>query len=97
MGIFAITYTYDTERSEDIARLRPTHREFLTGLNAEGQLLASGPWAENAAPGALLIVAAEDATAAQLLLDDDPFYRARLITQRTVRAWQPVLGPFAEQ
>lgn len=95
MGIFAVTYAYDTERSGDVARLRPTHREFLTRLHEQGQVLASGPWADNATPGALLLVRAADATAAQLLLDDDPFYRARLITQRTVRAWEPVLGPFA--
>ncbi len=94
---FAVEYTYDTERSEDIATLRPTHREFIAALHAEGRVLASGPWADNAAPGAMLIVTAQDAAAAQLMLDDDPFHRARLITQRTVRAWDPVVGPFAEQ
>lgn len=97
MTVFAVEYVYDSARTDDIATLRPQHREFLTRLLEEGTLLASGPWQDNAAPGALLILAAEDADAVQRVLDEDPFHQAHLITQRTLRPWHPVLGPFAQQ
>ncbi|MCM3659945.1 YciI family protein [Georgenia satyanarayanai] len=96
MSAFAVEYTYDTNRTDDLAAVRPTHREFLQGLLDEGSLLASGPWLDNAAPGALLLVVAPDVEGAQRLLDDDPFLKAHLITQRTVRPWNPIMGPFAE-
>jgi len=96
MSVFAVEYTYDITRTDDLAAVRPTHREFLQGLLDEGSLLASGPWLDNAAPGALLLVVAQDVDGAQRLLDGDPFRKAHLITQRTVRPWNPVMGAFAE-
>ena len=95
MTIFAVEYTYDVQRTSDLAELRPAHREFLSQLHDEEVLLASGPWLDNAAPGALLLVRAEDGTGAGRLLDNDPFQRAKLITHRRIRAWEPVFGPFA--
>lgn len=95
MTIFAVEYTYDVQRTADLDELRPAHREFLGGLHDEDVLLSSGPWLDNAAPGALLLVRADDSTAAGRILDDDPFQRAKLITHRRIRAWQPVFGPFA--
>ncbi|HLS15240.1 MAG TPA: YciI family protein [Beutenbergiaceae bacterium] len=95
MTTFAVEYTYDVTRTEDLDTLRPEHREFLGGLLQEGTLLASGPWLDNAAPGALLLVVAEDPQTVKRLLDDDPFHRAKLITHRNIRAWNPVLGPFS--
>ena len=41
------------------------------------------------------VMSAEDADAVQRLLDEDPFHQAHLITQRTLRPWKPILGPFA--
>ncbi|WP_413450061.1 YciI family protein [Georgenia phoenicis] len=96
MTVFAVEYTYDPARTDDLAAVRPAHREFLQGLVDAGSLLASGPWLDNAAPGALLLVLAQDVDGAQRLLDDDPFLRAHLISQRTVRPWNPVMGAFAE-
>ncbi|MEE6280994.1 YciI family protein [Georgenia sunbinii] len=96
MTAFAVEYVYDPARTDDLATVRPEHREFLAGLVAAGSLLASGPWLDNAAPGALLIVVAEDLDAAQRLLDDDPFHRAHLITHRTLRPWNPVIGELSE-
>lgn len=96
MTVFAVEYLYDAARTDDLATLRPEHRDFLGGLLEDGTLLASGPWLDNAAPGALLLVVAQDVDGAQRLLDDDPFLRAHLITKRTVRPWNPVLGALAE-
>ncbi len=94
MSTFAVEYTYDADRSAESDRIRPEHRAFLRELLDQGRLLASGPWVGEA-PGALLLIVAEDAAAAEALLDADPFHRAGLITRRSIRGWNPVIGPFA--
>ncbi len=97
MRTFAVEYVYDTTRTADIDTLRPEHREFLNGLAEAGTVLASGPWLDNAAPGALLLVSAEDDAQVKQILDADPFHRAHLISHRKVRAWNPVIGAFADR
>lgn len=94
MSTFAVEYSYDPARTEDSDRIRPEHRAFLRDLLEEGRLLASGPWVGEQ-PGALLLIVAEDAAAAETLLDTDPFHRAGLIIRRRIRRWNPVIGPFA--
>lgn len=96
MTIFAVEYTYDVQRTADLNELRPAHREFLGALHDEGVLLASGPWLDNAAPGALLILRGQSDTEVSRRLDEDPFQRAKLITHRRLRPWNPVFGPFAQ-
>ena len=96
MTVFAVEYTYDTTRTDDLAAVRPEHREFLAGLVEAGSLIASGPWLDNAAPGALLLVLAEDVDGAFRLLDEDPFHRAHLVTKRTARPWNPIMGALRE-
>lgn len=90
--LFAVEYVYDQTRTEDLDALRPEHRAFLQGLHDDGRLVAAGRWQDAAAPGALLLVEAEDHDLALRTLDEDPFHRAQLITQRTARAWQPAIG-----
>ena len=92
MTLFAVEYVYDQNRTRDLDALRPQHRAFLGGLHEAGSLVASGPWLDAAAPGALLLVRAENHDAAIHLLDSDPFHRAHLIVRRTARAWSPVVG-----
>lgn len=93
MSTFAVEYTYDAARSADADRIRPEHRAFLRDLLDQGRLLASGPWVDEQ-PGALLLVVADDVLAVTELLDADPFHHAGLITSRTIRRWNPVIGPF---
>lgn len=94
MSTFAVEYSYDPDRSTDMERIRPGHRAFLRSLLEEGRLLASGPWVGEG-PGALLLIVAEDAADVERLLDADPFRQSGIITGRTVRGWNPVIGPFA--
>ena len=114
MPIFVVQYTYDERRAErDVTR--PEHRRFLGSLEADGVLLASGPYAgpplgpgvtgaeqpgsasdgATQPDGALLIVRADSAAAVLSVLDADPFAREGLISDRGVRAWTPVFGPWA--
>jgi uncharacterized protein YciI len=92
MTLFAVEYHYDIARTADIETLRPQHRAFLRELHESGVLVASGPWLDAAAPGALMLLRAESHDAVLKLLDPDPFHRAHLIVRRHARAWQPVIG-----
>lgn len=92
MPTFVVTYAYDNRRAEQDV-LRPAHRSFLRGLFDDGVLLASGPWTEGPS-GALILLTADDGAAALAALDPDPFLAAGFIAERTVRGWNPVIGPW---
>lgn len=91
MKTFAVTYSYPAN-SDDIALVRPSHREWLAAQLEAGSLLASGPMVD--VSGALLIWRAESLEALAELLDQDPFDIAGLITERTIAEWNPVFGPW---
>jgi uncharacterized protein YciI len=86
---FAVEYVYtaDTAKRDEI---RPAHRAFLAEAQGRGELLASGPWANNT--GALLIFEAESETALKELLEHDPFAEADLVSRVRINEWSPVLG-----
>lgn len=92
MKTFAVTYSYAVSEDQ-LNAIRPTHREWLSGLLAEGILLASGPMVDM--PGALLILRAESVEAVADLLDNDPFDIAGFIGERVVTQWNPVFGPWS--
>jgi uncharacterized protein YciI len=92
MSTFAVTYTFSAEPDE-VNQIRPTHREWLAELLAEGSLLASGPMVDR--PAALLIFKAESIEQLNALLDQDPYEIAGVIGERTIEAWNPVFGPFS--
>lgn len=93
MSIYAVSYTY----SDDVAtrdEVRPSHRDFLRGLNAEGVVRASGP--VDGGIGALVVLEAESAEDALRILDADPFQVRGVIAERSVRQWDVVTGGLAE-
>lgn len=106
MPTYAVQYEYVTD-GDRLDAVRPSHRAFLRGLLEDGALLASGPLSgvlrsdpeddgsAQPAAGALLLVRAADTGAACRTLDADPFWVEGLVVRRTVRAWDPVIGPFA--
>ncbi|MFM5968774.1 MAG: YciI family protein [Micrococcales bacterium] len=92
MKTFAVTYTY-AATPEDLAAVRPTHREWLADQLSAGNLLASGPMVDM--PTALLIWRAESLEELAQLLDQDPFDIAGYIGERTIAEWNPVFGPWS--
>lgn len=93
MSIYAVSYTY----SDDVAtrdEVRPSHRDFLRGLNAEGVVRASGP--VDGGVGALVVLEAESAEDALRILDADPFQVRGVIAERSVRQWDVVIGGLAK-
>ena len=97
MTIYAVQYTYD-ERSAVRDATRAAHRQYLGSLEATGVLLASGPYVgptDGSTPdGALLMVRADSVRDVAAHLDVDPFAVAGVISERTVREWTLVFGPW---
>lgn len=92
MPVYAVTYLY-TAPAEQIAEIRPIHRQWLSKLLEQEILLASGPMLDT--PEALLIFRSDSAEELARLLDNDPFDIAGCIGSRTIQAWNPVFGPFS--
>ena len=67
---------------------RPAHRAYLTSLLDQGQLFASGPYADGT--GALIVYQADSADAAEALLKADPFHTAGVFLRWTLRPWKVV-------
>lgn len=94
MSLYAVQYHYD-HRADLQAEVRPSHREYLSGVADAGQLLGSGPYLSGD-PGALLVFRAEDRAELDRLLAGDPFAAAGVIARTEVREWNLVLGPWAQ-
>ena len=90
MKVFTVEYHYVTDRDEEMAEVRPTHRAFNGDLAAQGRLIAAGPY--TGTHDALIIVRAEDTASALELLETDPFNQAGFIAERIPREWNPVIG-----
>jgi len=86
-----VRYTYDA-RSDVRDAVRPEHRAYLAELLERGALHVSGPFSDDAEPGALLIFEAADAAELADLLAADPFAREGLVAQTDVRAWTVAVG-----
>jgi uncharacterized protein YciI len=92
--VFAVTYEYD-QRDDVRDAVRPDHRAFLRGLHDAGVHLASGPLTGGSGSGALLLLRADDEEDALAVLDEDPFWTAGVVADRSARGWDPVIGPWA--
>ncbi len=68
---------------------RPAHVEWLNGLDAAGTLKAAGPFlGDDGKPvGSMVIIKAESLDAATALAGEDPYAKAGLFTDVTVRPW----------
>ena len=91
--IYAVEYHYVTDKDEEMAAVRPSHRAFNGQLADEGRLLAAGPYV--GAHDALIVVRADDEASALALLEEDPFQQAGFISERIAREWNPVIGVLA--
>ena len=95
MPIYAAIYHY-TDDTETRDALRAEHRDYLRGLAADGHVLLTGPFGAAEAPGALLLLRADDRDAAAALLAKDPFTVRGVVKETEIRAWDPVIGPLLD-
>jgi hypothetical protein len=71
-----------------IAKARPAHREYLTGLMQQGKLVISGPFADDS--GGLLVYEAETPDQVEKLLAEDPFATGGVYVSWEIRPWKVV-------
>lgn len=95
MPVFAVTYRY-TDDAETRSAVRPTHREFLRGLAAQGALLVSGPYAPTEPAGALLVFRGSSKEEVLGLTEQDPFRLRGLVADVSAVEWTVTSGPLAE-
>ncbi|HEY3788585.1 MAG TPA: YciI family protein [Urbifossiella sp.] len=84
---YAATIEY-LQDAEKVNAVRPTHRAYLMKLLQEENLFASGPFEDGS--GALIIYEADSPTAAEALLQADPFHAAGVFLKWTIRPWKMV-------
>lgn len=84
----AIVEITDQEKRQEV---RPKHLAYLRELTAAGKLHAAGPLANG---GSMSIYNAETEDEARSLLANDPYSRAGIVGQSTLRGWTQV---FPEQ
>ena len=85
--IYAAICKYTTD-TDTIARTRPSHREYLTGLQAENKLVISGPFVGDS--GGLLVYEAESPEEAEKLVSEDPFAVEGVFVSWEIRPWNVV-------
>ncbi|TPQ15628.1 YciI family protein [Streptomyces sporangiiformans] len=85
MLILELAFTSSPER----LAARPAHRQRLARLQADGHLVAAGPWADDS--GAVLIFDV-DRPRLDAIMDADPYYGTSGVRVAGVREWTPVIG-----
>ncbi|MCO8273938.1 YciI family protein [Actinoplanes sp. TRM 88003] len=88
MSHFVLTYGYNDTPAR--AERRPEHLEHLAKLQAEGSLLLAGPLADLS--GGIIVLVADDAAAAQALVDQDPYTRHDVTKNRELKEWKITVG-----
>lgn len=93
MPLFAVTYRYEAEQTEDREANKPAHRAWLSARVEDGSVRTVGPFLDGS--GALLVVESDDDAAARALVNADPHCVRGFVSEITVREWMPVFGALA--
>lgn len=83
-----VNYATYASTGEKAALLRPAHREYMARLQADGRLVAYGPFADGS--GALLIYETSSLSAAEEILADDPYQIGGVFASCRLSAWEIV-------
>jgi hypothetical protein len=71
-----------------IAKARPAHRAYLTGLRDQGKLVISGPFADDV--GGLLVYEAESPGQVEQMIREDPFAQQGVFLSWEIRPWNVI-------
>lgn len=85
--MFVLELSFAPDKAERLAA-RPTHRERLAALKAEGVVVLAGPFADDS--GALVVLDVPDRAAAEAFVADDPYYSAPGVEVVHLREWHPL-------
>jgi len=78
-----------TSDAATIAKARPAHREYLTGLIEQNKLVISGPFTDDR--GGLLVYEAESVEQVEALIAADPFAQQGVFVSWEIRPWNVVM------
>ncbi len=78
-----------TSDAATIAKARPAHREYLTGLIEQNKLVISGPFTDDR--GGLLVYEAESVEQVEALIVADPFAQQGVFVSWEIRPWNVVM------
>jgi len=84
LSTFIVIYRYVPEMESRRTPHREEHLAWLRGLAEQGLILLAGAL-QDPVDSAVLVVRAQDPYGARILLVDDPYAKANLITGVTVR------------
>lgn len=92
--IFAVLCTDKPDHLPLRMETRPPHVEWLNGLNAAGTLKIGGPFLDAAGKpcGSMLLIAAEDLTAAKAIAAEDPYAKAGLFQSVEIKPYNWVFN-----
>src|SRR5262249_16921047 len=82
-----IEYTDDKAKIQEV---RPAHRQYLSGLKANGQLVVAGPFPDDS--GGLIVYEAASREEAEALVQGDPFFQNGVFVSYVLRPWNPVMA-----
>ena len=77
-----------TPDKSTIAKARPAHRQYLSGLRDQGKLVISGPFADDA--GGLLVYEAENPGQVEALIREDPYTKHGVFLSWEIRPWNVI-------
>jgi uncharacterized protein YciI len=89
MSRFVVELIYGEDQDHRM-QVRPAHREYTKQLAEQGIVLAGGPFADQR--GGLLVYEAADVDELRRILDADPYTKAGVIAETTIREWEAVTG-----
>ncbi|MCW2921648.1 MAG: hypothetical protein JWL76_1522 [Thermoleophilia bacterium] len=69
--------------------VRPEHRAYVADLFEQGRIRMSGPLADDT--GAYILYVADDLAAATALVESDPYVRAGVVREVSLREWNVVV------
>lgn len=92
MARFVVEIVYGEDRDRWL-QARPAHRQYCQQLAGRGVLLVGGPFEDER--GALLIYEVADADELRRVLDADPYAKAGVLAETTIREWNAVTGVWA--
>ncbi len=86
--MFVLELVFGSDSTQRLAA-RPSHRERLSALKAEGVVVLAGPFADNS--GSLVVLDVDDRAAVDAVISQDPYYSVEGVEIVSVRQWSPLL------
>ncbi len=90
MPTYVVELAFDKDNDRRL-EVRPSHRDYLQRLHAEGRLVTAGPFADDT--GALLVYRVGNRDELASVLDADPYTAADVVTRVGIREWVPIIPP----